>query len=264
MANEFYTLIVVPHAKARFRQAPGLGEADEVGRRRRRPHSALVADRQSWSTTPGSRSRSTSCGGCAPRTQTCSSQDAGVRAERRRSSRPRWSTSRGWSTKLGVMAGPGAVAPPDAARRRRGRRAQRRERWRRTLESRRPSRAMDREPHRPDRPLERSSRSSTRTRRVLLASTPSIWPVRGYLSAGFGNRVDPFTGQRDFHPGIDISTPIGTRVQAPADGVVVSARREGRLRQRDHHRPRLRDRHPLRPPGGLQREGRASGCGAAT
>ena len=29
-----------------------------------------------------------------------------------------------------------------------------------------------------------------------LASTPSVWPVRGYLSAGFGNRPDPFTGQR--------------------------------------------------------------------
>jgi len=57
---------------------------------------------------------------------------------------------------------------------------------------------------------------------VLLASTPSIWPVRGYLSAGFGNRMDPFTGQRDFHAGIDISTPIGTRIHTPADGVVIA------------------------------------------
>ena len=58
--------------------------------------------------------------------------------------------------------------------------------------------------------------------RVLLASTPSIWPVRGYLSAGFGNRIDPFTGQPDFHPGIDISTPQGTKIVSPADGVVIS------------------------------------------
>jgi murein DD-endopeptidase MepM/ murein hydrolase activator NlpD len=57
--------------------------------------------------------------------------------------------------------------------------------------------------------------------RALLSSTPSVWPVRGYLSAGFGNRVDPFTGQPDFHPGIDVATPTGSRVQAPADGVVV-------------------------------------------
>lgn len=58
-------------------------------------------------------------------------------------------------------------------------------------------------------------------RRSLLATTPSIWPVRGYLSDGFGNRTDPFTGQRDFHPGLDISAPLGTKVQAPADGTVV-------------------------------------------
>jgi murein DD-endopeptidase MepM/ murein hydrolase activator NlpD len=66
-----------------------------------------------------------------------------------------------------------------------------------------------------------------RDQTLVLASTPSIWPVRGYLSAGFGNRKDPFTGQRDFHAGIDISTPIGTRVFAPADGVVLSAAVQG-------------------------------------
>jgi murein DD-endopeptidase MepM/ murein hydrolase activator NlpD len=64
-------------------------------------------------------------------------------------------------------------------------------------------------------------------RQVVLASTPSIWPVRGYLSSRFGNRIDPFTGRKDFHPGIDISTPEGTKVVAPADGVVVAAGRRG-------------------------------------
>jgi murein DD-endopeptidase MepM/ murein hydrolase activator NlpD len=66
-----------------------------------------------------------------------------------------------------------------------------------------------------------------RDQSVLLSSTPSIWPVRGYLSAGFGNRLDPFTGQKDFHAGIDISTPIGTHIQAPAAGVVISAGAQG-------------------------------------
>jgi murein DD-endopeptidase MepM/ murein hydrolase activator NlpD len=66
-----------------------------------------------------------------------------------------------------------------------------------------------------------------RDQKVLLASTPSVWPVRGYLSANFGNRMDPFTGQRDFHPGIDISTPLGTKVLAPADGVVLSCGPKG-------------------------------------
>jgi murein DD-endopeptidase MepM/ murein hydrolase activator NlpD len=62
---------------------------------------------------------------------------------------------------------------------------------------------------------------------VLLASTPSIWPVRGYLSASFGNRKDPFTGMPDFHPGIDVSTPRGTKVLAPADGVVTYRGKRG-------------------------------------
>jgi murein DD-endopeptidase MepM/ murein hydrolase activator NlpD len=51
--------------------------------------------------------------------------------------------------------------------------------------------------------------------------------VRGYLSATFGNRRDPFTGQRDFHTGIDISTPLGSKIQSPADGVVVSTAEKG-------------------------------------
>lgn len=61
------------------------------------------------------------------------------------------------------------------------------------------------------------------TQRSLLASTPSVWPVRGYLSAGFGNRPDPFTGLKDFHPGLDISAPLGTKILAPADGSVIFA-----------------------------------------
>jgi murein DD-endopeptidase MepM/ murein hydrolase activator NlpD len=66
-----------------------------------------------------------------------------------------------------------------------------------------------------------------RDQTLLLSSTPSIWPVRGYLSAAFGNRLDPFTGRPDFHPGIDISTPMGTRIVAPADGIVLSSAMQG-------------------------------------
>jgi murein DD-endopeptidase MepM/ murein hydrolase activator NlpD len=63
--------------------------------------------------------------------------------------------------------------------------------------------------------------------KVLLAATPSVWPVRGYLASAFGNRIDPFTNQPDFHPGLDIATPTGSKVQAPADGVVVSTGLKG-------------------------------------
>ncbi len=62
---------------------------------------------------------------------------------------------------------------------------------------------------------------------LMLASTPSIWPVRGYLSSTFGNRKDPFTGQPDYHSGIDVSTPIGRPVVATADGVVLYSSRRG-------------------------------------
>jgi murein DD-endopeptidase MepM/ murein hydrolase activator NlpD len=41
------------------------------------------------------------------------------------------------------------------------------------------------------------------------------------LTAGFGNRIDPFNGRPEFHTGIDISTPAGNRIVAPANGTVV-------------------------------------------
>ncbi|MDE2059291.1 MAG: M23 family metallopeptidase [candidate division NC10 bacterium] len=57
-------------------------------------------------------------------------------------------------------------------------------------------------------------------KRSLLASTPTIWPVKGWLTAGFGQRRSPFTGQRQMHEGVDISNSVGTPVIAPADGIV--------------------------------------------
>ncbi len=55
---------------------------------------------------------------------------------------------------------------------------------------------------------------------LLLSSTPSIYPVHGLLGNGYGWRRDPFTGMRDFHQGLDLVAPLGTRVVAPADGIV--------------------------------------------
>jgi murein DD-endopeptidase MepM/ murein hydrolase activator NlpD len=57
----------------------------------------------------------------------------------------------------------------------------------------------------------------------LLASTPSIAPVRGILTDGFGGRSDPFTGESGNHNAIDISSAVGQPVRAPADGIVVKA-----------------------------------------
>jgi murein DD-endopeptidase MepM/ murein hydrolase activator NlpD len=60
-----------------------------------------------------------------------------------------------------------------------------------------------------------------RENRELLASTPSTWPVEGYLTSTFGNRVSPFgSGTSDFHKGLDIANRMGTPVRSPAKGTV--------------------------------------------
>jgi murein DD-endopeptidase MepM/ murein hydrolase activator NlpD len=58
-------------------------------------------------------------------------------------------------------------------------------------------------------------------RRRTLSCTPSIAPVHGVYTDGFGRRKDPFTGRWAWHRGLDISARKGTQVRAPADGVVV-------------------------------------------
>jgi len=58
---------------------------------------------------------------------------------------------------------------------------------------------------------------------ALLAATPSIVPVKGWVTSSFGSRLDPFTRRIERHEGLDISTRPGTPVVAPADGVVTFA-----------------------------------------
>ncbi len=56
-----------------------------------------------------------------------------------------------------------------------------------------------------------------------LTSTPSLWPVIGRLTAGFGERMDPFSGEGAFHTGVDIASQYGDAVRATADGMVIEA-----------------------------------------
>jgi murein DD-endopeptidase MepM/ murein hydrolase activator NlpD len=58
------------------------------------------------------------------------------------------------------------------------------------------------------------------------AMVPSMWPVRGQITGGFGQRLDPLNGEEAVHCGIDISAPSGTEIQVTADGIVLLAERE--------------------------------------
>jgi murein DD-endopeptidase MepM/ murein hydrolase activator NlpD len=53
---------------------------------------------------------------------------------------------------------------------------------------------------------------------------PTLSPIlAGWFSSNFGYRIDPFTGQRAFHEGIDFPAEVGTGIQAAASGTVVFA-----------------------------------------
>lgn len=58
---------------------------------------------------------------------------------------------------------------------------------------------------------------------------PKGWPVRkGWISSGFGERIDPFTGERVQHRGLDFAGTRGSDVLSVANGVVIwSANRSG-------------------------------------
>jgi septal ring factor EnvC (AmiA/AmiB activator) len=67
--------------------------------------------------------------------------------------------------------------------------------------------------------------------------TPSIWPVLGHITDGFGERLDPFSGEGAFHTGVDVASDYGAPVHATADGIVTIAENHagyGRLVVVDH------------------------------
>jgi murein DD-endopeptidase MepM/ murein hydrolase activator NlpD len=55
---------------------------------------------------------------------------------------------------------------------------------------------------------------------LRLAQAPTLWPVQGRVTGSFGERIDPFSGEGAFHRGVDIAANVGTRIIAPADGVI--------------------------------------------
>jgi len=220
MANEFYTLIIVPHAKARFRR---LHVSVRLTKWLAGITTAVVLAiggilvHYAWITAEVAELRRLRTENRALRVKTEEYEQSAGQL------RIKIETLQNMVTKLGVMAGLEKTLPDTRVGGVGG-----------AIGAESTAPAID--PivmHEMDRNVSALTARSARLEEfyqdqsVLLASTPSIWPVRGYLSAGFGNRIDPFTNQRDFHTGLDISAPVGTKVQAPADGVVVSAGQKG-------------------------------------
>jgi Peptidase family M23 len=66
---------------------------------------------------------------------------------------------------------------------------------------------------------------------------PSMWPVMGHITDGFGERLDPFSGEGAFHTGVDVASDYGAPVHVTADGVVTVVENHagyGRLVVVDH------------------------------
>jgi murein DD-endopeptidase MepM/ murein hydrolase activator NlpD len=58
--------------------------------------------------------------------------------------------------------------------------------------------------------------------RLRKKMVPSVMPIdTKWYSSGFGLRIDPFSGKRVFHEGVDFMAEVGTPVLAAAGGVVV-------------------------------------------
>jgi murein DD-endopeptidase MepM/ murein hydrolase activator NlpD len=221
MANEFYTLIVVPHAKARFRKFQVsvrltkwvLGALGVLA-------VALVAivAHYTWINVEVAELKRLRGENLALAAKARAYEENAGRLQ------ARVLTLQGMVTKLGLMAGV-EESLPEAGLGGVGGTTR--------LETAAPSLDIGASLQDMDQTVSALTEKSSRLQaffadqQVLLASTPSIWPVRGYLSASFGNRKDPFTGMPDFHPGIDVSTPRGTQVIAPADGVVTYRGRRG-------------------------------------
>lgn len=59
--------------------------------------------------------------------------------------------------------------------------------------------------------------------RSILAATPSIWPVKGWITSGFGKRASPLSGEPGYHYGVDIANEVGSPIRVTADGIVTYA-----------------------------------------
>ncbi|MEO8030019.1 MAG: M23 family metallopeptidase [Gemmatimonadota bacterium] len=70
----------------------------------------------------------------------------------------------------------------------------------------------------------REAADSLSVHRDRIMATPSIMPTAGWLSSAFNSsRMHPILHINRPHEGIDVSAPMGSPIEAPADGTVLSA-----------------------------------------
>jgi murein DD-endopeptidase MepM/ murein hydrolase activator NlpD len=63
--------------------------------------------------------------------------------------------------------------------------------------------------------------SSLLDKQLKAAVYPTGWPTEGgWVSSGFGQRSDPFTGRSAIHEGVDIASRFGSTIKAMGGGVV--------------------------------------------
>ena len=59
--------------------------------------------------------------------------------------------------------------------------------------------------------------------RFKLARGSLIWPVMGRISSSYGWRIHPISNEREFHKGVDIAVPNGSKIRAVAGGRVIQS-----------------------------------------
>ena len=62
---------------------------------------------------------------------------------------------------------------------------------------------------------------SVSAQKMQFSRIPNEWPCEGVLTSDFRYRINPVTGKRAFHAGIDIGAPMYTKIVAPNEGTVV-------------------------------------------
>jgi len=61
----------------------------------------------------------------------------------------------------------------------------------------------------------------------IQSAMPQQWPLMGILSSGFGYRKSPIRKRWNFHPGIDVSAPRGSKIYSVAPAKVLEAEYQG-------------------------------------